>query len=234
LAYEGSIYASPPGRLTKWLGFTDTSFTIGDSEIIEDKFRNVGIGTTPTSKFTVAGMIQTTIGGIKFPDGTVQTTSVSGSLFSVAHDATLTGNGTSAAPLRVAVPLSLIGSLNSSVITGDNRGDGVGVLGFGGAGVQGVGGLISVTGQGGAVSGFNTVGLGVGGVEVSWQITGVRSDPVMRKHPFRVEEVKPEQERGLYLSPEVFDQPQEKGIDAVRARCSKQIGPVIEKAAARD
>lgn len=36
---------------------------------------NVGIGTTtPTSKLTVAGTIETTTGGVKFPDGTVQTT----------------------------------------------------------------------------------------------------------------------------------------------------------------
>ncbi|MBZ5639921.1 MAG: hypothetical protein LAO51_14335 [Acidobacteriia bacterium] len=36
---------------------------------------NVGIGTTsPTTKLTVAGVIQSTTGGIKFPDGTTQTT----------------------------------------------------------------------------------------------------------------------------------------------------------------
>ncbi|MCX6278854.1 MAG: DUF1566 domain-containing protein [Bacteroidetes bacterium] len=36
---------------------------------------NVGIGTTaPGQKFSVAGTIQTTSGGVKFPDGTLQTT----------------------------------------------------------------------------------------------------------------------------------------------------------------
>ena len=36
---------------------------------------NVGIGTTtPGSKLTVAGVIESTTGGIKFPDGTTQTT----------------------------------------------------------------------------------------------------------------------------------------------------------------
>jgi hypothetical protein len=40
---------------------------------------NVGIGTTvPGSRLTVAGVIQSTSGGIKFPDGTVQTTSAVG------------------------------------------------------------------------------------------------------------------------------------------------------------
>ena len=38
---------------------------------------NVGIGTTTTpSKLTVGGVIESTAGGIKFPDGTVQTTSM--------------------------------------------------------------------------------------------------------------------------------------------------------------
>jgi len=38
---------------------------------------NVGIGTTsPGQKLTVAGVIESTSGGIKFPDGTVQTTAV--------------------------------------------------------------------------------------------------------------------------------------------------------------
>ncbi|MEA2097255.1 MAG: DUF1566 domain-containing protein [Candidatus Cloacimonadota bacterium] len=41
---------------------------------------NVGIGTaTPTSELTVAGVIESTSGGVKFPDGTVQTTAASGS-----------------------------------------------------------------------------------------------------------------------------------------------------------
>ena len=49
-------------------------------------------------------------------------------------------------------------------------------------------------------------------VEVSWQVTGVRSDAVMLKHPFKVEEDKPERERGTYLSPEAFGQPEERGM----------------------
>ncbi|MBK7473183.1 MAG: hypothetical protein IPI73_23710 [Betaproteobacteria bacterium] len=41
---------------------------------------NVGIGTTiPGSRLTVAGRIESTAGGVKFPDGTVQTTAASGS-----------------------------------------------------------------------------------------------------------------------------------------------------------
>ena len=62
------------GRLTKWTGFTSNS-AIGDSNIYEDKVGKVGIGTSaPTSLLTVQGMIETTFGGFKFPDSTVQTT----------------------------------------------------------------------------------------------------------------------------------------------------------------
>ena len=62
------------GQVAKW---TNAS-TVGDSGISEDKFGKVGIGTTaPTSKLTVQGTIETTSGGVKFPDGSVQTTAFS-------------------------------------------------------------------------------------------------------------------------------------------------------------
>src|SRR5262245_6711959 len=58
------------GRVTKWTCFTSSNSATGDTSILEDKFGNVGIGTdTPTSKLTVAGMIQTKLGSIKFPAG---------------------------------------------------------------------------------------------------------------------------------------------------------------------
>jgi hypothetical protein len=53
-------------------------------------------------------------------------------------------------------------------------------------------------------------------VEVSWQVTGVRADAALRNHPFKVEQDKPEPERGHYLSPAAFDQPEEKSIEWVR------------------
>jgi hypothetical protein len=93
-----------PGRLSKWVGTTGANtFVLGDSNIFEDKFGKVGIGTTaPTSRLTVAGVIETTSGGFKFPDGSVQTSSATGALFAVAHDATLVGSGTAGSPLGVA------------------------------------------------------------------------------------------------------------------------------------
>jgi hypothetical protein len=45
---------------------------------------------------------------------------------------------------------------------------------------------------------------GASGVEVSWQVTGVRRDPFARAHPFAVEPAKPSAERGTYLHPELY------------------------------
>src|SRR5262245_3656313 len=124
------------GRLTKWTGFTSGNSFIGNSTIFEDKFGLVGIGTdSPTSKLTVMGLIETQgPGGIKFPDGTIQTTSAANAMFSVIHDATLAGNGTLGTPLRLAVPLQLEGSLPTfvpGILTVINHGNaGVAIRGF--------------------------------------------------------------------------------------------------------
>ena len=66
---------------------------------------DVSIGTTSTgSKLTVAGVIESTSGGIKFPDATVQTTA---GLTAINTNPTLTGDGTSAAPLGINSPLQV-------------------------------------------------------------------------------------------------------------------------------
>jgi hypothetical protein len=90
------------GQITKWTGIEGTNtYTVGDSNISEDKFGKIGIGTrTPTSLLTVRGMIETTLGGYKFPDGTVQTTAA---IAFVTHDASLSGLGTPASPLGIAL-----------------------------------------------------------------------------------------------------------------------------------
>ncbi len=63
----------------------------------------VSIGTTGTgSTLTVGGVIESTVGGIKFPDGSQQTTA---GLATVTTNATLTGDGTSTAPLGISSPL---------------------------------------------------------------------------------------------------------------------------------
>jgi hypothetical protein len=43
------------------------------------------------------------------------------------------------------------------------------------------------------------------GVEVSWQVTGIRQDAYANAHRIQVEEQKPPRERGHYLHPELFD-----------------------------
>jgi trimeric autotransporter adhesin len=61
-------------------------------------------------------------------------------------------------------------------------------------------------------------------VEVSWQVTGIRQDAFAERHRIPVEEVKPERERGSYLHPADFDQPEEKGVEwALRPEMMRQI-----------
>ena len=388
------------GRIAKWTNST----LLGDSNIFEDKFGKVGIGTTtPTSQLTVQGMIEITLGGLKFPDGIVQTTSAANALLTVAHDATLAGDGTAVSPLRVAVPLILQGSVDNGngVITvtntaaggpgtftvggaasdtigggsgllslggtgGNTTPGGVGLVGFGGSASNSSGGTggtliggVSTGGNGG--DGAFTVGaLGVGtgkkggrgivaipggaggatvglageflgdvevsgnlakgggsfkidhpldpenkylyhsfvespdmmniyngnittdqngdavvtlpdwfqalnndfryqltvvgtfaqvivaekmkdnrftiktsapGVEVSWQVTGIRKDAYANKHRIPVEEIKPERERGYYLHPDAFNKPEERGIKWARHdETMQQVKEAQEKA----
>src|SRR6185503_283235 len=94
------------GMIPKWLD----AGTIGDS-VMSEAGGNIGIGTSSSgSKLSVAGMIETTLGGYKFPDGTLQATAAISGLISVFHDATLKGAGTSGSPLGLNVPLIFDGS----------------------------------------------------------------------------------------------------------------------------
>ena len=53
-------------------------------------------------------------------------------------------------------------------------------------------------------------------VKVSWQVTGIRHDAYANKNRIKVEENKDERERGFYLHPELFSQPEERGIEWAR------------------
>jgi hypothetical protein len=53
---------------------------------------------------------------------------------------------------------------------------------------------------------------GASGMKVSWQVTGIRKDPWANAHRVQVEEEKPDKERGYYLHPDVYGQPEENGI----------------------
>ena len=72
---------------------------------------NVGIGTTPGtgSKLTVAGQIELTEGGIKFPDASTQS---SAAMTAVNVQSPLTGNGTAGSPLGIQSPLIVINADN--------------------------------------------------------------------------------------------------------------------------
>jgi hypothetical protein len=54
------------------------------------------------------------------------------------------------------------------------------------------------------------------GVEVSWQVTGIRQDAYANANRIPVEEVKPAAEQGYYLHPEVFGQPADKSLAAAK------------------
>jgi hypothetical protein len=57
---------------------------------------------------------------------------------------------------------------------------------------------------------------GAPGVEVSWQVTGVRQDAYAKAHPLVVEQEKNVVERGYYIHPDLYGAPEEKGIEWAR------------------
>jgi hypothetical protein len=120
---------------------------LGDSSITEDKAGNVGIGTPgANSTLTVGGLIETLMGGIKFPDGSIQTSAAT----ALNHDLTLKGDG-AGNPLGVAVPLTLTGSANSLITVTNSAVTGSGITTTGGAGDianRGGPGLVSQGGMG--------------------------------------------------------------------------------------
>jgi hypothetical protein len=54
---------------------------------------------------------------------------------------------------------------------------------------------------------------GAPGMEVSWQVTGIRHDAWAQANRIPVEEEKPEAEQGTYLYPELYGQPKELGVE---------------------
>ncbi len=53
---------------------------------------------------------------------------------------------------------------------------------------------------------------GKAGMEVSWQVTGIRKDPFAQAHPMQVEIEKPAKERGTYLRPGAYGLGEEFGV----------------------
>ena len=57
---------------------------------------------------------------------------------------------------------------------------------------------------------------GTPGMEVSWQVTGIRHDAYANAHRIPVEEEKPVIEQGHYIHPTLFGQPEEKSVEWAR------------------
>jgi hypothetical protein len=57
-----------------------------------------------------------------------------------------------------------------------------------------------------------TIRTNLANVEVSWQVTGIRKDPWAERNRIQVEVDKTPEEQGLYIHPEVYDQPEEKSV----------------------
>jgi len=53
---------------------------------------------------------------------------------------------------------------------------------------------------------------GEGGMKVCWQVTGSRKDPWAAANPFEVEQEKPQEERGRFLEPSLYDAPEEQRV----------------------
>lgn len=68
-------------------------------------------------------------------------------------------------------------------------------------------------------------------VEVSWQVTGVRQDAWAKAHRIPTEETKPEKERGFYLHPELFNQPEDKSVEfALHPETMQRVKELREQA----
>lgn len=66
-----------------------------------------------------------------------------------------------------------------------------------------------------SVNNFRIAG-GISGMEVSWQVTGIRQDPYANQNRMQVEVEKSEEEKGHYLHYKEYNQPFENSIEAIK------------------
>jgi hypothetical protein len=71
---------------------------------------------------------------------------------------------------------------------------------------------------------------GHAGMEVSWQVTGIRQDDWANAHRIPVDVEKSERERGYFIHPELYGAPEEKGMEWARyPEMMKQMKEMREK-----
>lgn len=56
------------------------------------------------------------------------------------------------------------------------------------------------------------------GMEVSWQVSGLRNDPYTQDHRLPLEQAMPEEVLGTYLYPEGYGMPEELSLEAIEQR----------------
>jgi hypothetical protein len=66
---------------------------------------------------------------------------------------------------------------------------------------------------------------GTAGMEVSWQVTGIRQDLYANAHRIPVEEDKPADEQGKYLHPTEWGQPESLGVNYKQHRMQEPMKP---------
>lgn len=150
--------------------------TGGTTAVTVDSSQNVGIGTaSPAQKLTVAGTIQSTSGGFKFPDNTTQTTAASVSTYAGANAQFFTsGTSTFTIPAGVtAVKVTVVGGGGGGSNSAANPGVSCGG-GAGGAAIKYLTGLtpgatlsVSVGGAGGAGASGGTSSVSSGTQTIS-------------------------------------------------------------------
>ena len=52
-------------------------------------------------------------------------------------------------------------------------------------------------------------------MKVSWHVTGIRKDPWANANRIQVEEDKPDKEKGYYIYPDIYGQPEDKDISSL-------------------
>ncbi len=121
---------------------------------------NIGIGTTsPGQKLSVAGTIESTSGGFKFPDGTTQTTAATGGGGGAPDLQTFTSSGTWSKPSGK--------TLTMIECWGGGGSGGKRSSSYGGGGGGGGGGYMSITKLTASLGATETVTIGAGGAAQS-------------------------------------------------------------------